>query len=148
MRYENIEKLPKDEAGWYLLKGKRYCWIDNSAIIHKTVMISERVTIAAWVTISERVTISEGVTIAEGAEIKVNPLYIKGTYHIGYYTGKGRVGFGCIIKPLDWWEKNRIRCGEKNGYTSEQIEEYGEYIELFRKWIERYDPEYLERNND
>jgi hypothetical protein len=40
---------------------------------------------------------------------------------------------GCLKLTIDKWREKRVILGEKEGYTPEQIEEYGLYIELAAK---------------
>jgi len=48
-------------------------------------------------------------------------------------TSDTELQIGCISLTIDKWREKRVILGEKEGYTPEQIEEYGMYIELAAK---------------
>jgi hypothetical protein len=62
-----------------------------------------------------------------------SPLYIQGTRHSLTFCKFGWLQIGCHGKLVTWWLENYKEVGVKEGYTPEQIEEYGQYIELFAK---------------
>jgi hypothetical protein len=62
-----------------------------------------------------------------------SPLYIQGSRHALTFCKFGWIQIGCHGKPIAWWQENYKELGAKEGYTPEQIEEYGLYIELFSK---------------
>ena len=45
-----------------------------------------------------------------------------------YYTPDGSLIIGCICMPVSEWELGFKEIGKANGYTDEQIEEYGVFI--------------------
>jgi hypothetical protein len=62
-----------------------------------------------------------------------SPLNICGTRHAVFVPKFGELQIGCICRPLAWWQENRVRAGEENGYTPAEIEEYRLYIDLYAK---------------
>ena len=86
----------------------------------------------AWVYGNARVS---GNAQVSGNAWATSPLQIQGSVHFVNECKKGWLKIGCIEKPLEWWKENRVRCREENGYTPEQIEEYGWYIELYAKLL-------------
>ena len=61
-----------------------------------------------------------------------NLIHIVGSRHMVYITAE-EIQIGGIRGPHEWWVENRSAAGEREGYTKEQIEEYGWYIELAGK---------------
>ena len=53
---------------------------------------------------------------------------ISGTRHTFFYMD-GIIQVGCEKWPVDYWLENYRAIGEKNDYTSEEIEEYKTYID-------------------
>jgi hypothetical protein len=76
------------------------------------------------------------------------PYYIKGSAHSVCYVGhkdeKPMIAIGCEIHSLEhWletyreigWLETYREIGSKNGYTKYKIEEYGLYLDLFKKVV-------------
>lgn len=72
-----------------------------------------------------------------GGTYEVPMLQIQGTRHFlyAYFNEENSVelGIGCERHPIEWWQENYKKTGMKEGYSSDQIEEYAQYIELFAK---------------
>ena len=72
-----------------------------------------------------------------GGTYEVPMLQIQGTRHFlyAYFNEENSVelGIGCERHPIEWWQENYKKTGMKKGYSSDQIEEYAQYIELFAK---------------
>ena len=62
-----------------------------------------------------------------------SPLQIQGTRHFVNFCAKGILKIGCHELKIDVWLKKFKTIGKENGYTEEQIKEYGLYIELAKK---------------
>ncbi len=54
---------------------------------------------------------------------------IIGSRHSLLLQRDGQLIIGCHCKPLTWWVEHYKGIGEKEGYTANQIAEYGGYIE-------------------
>jgi len=83
-----------------------------------------------------------------GGEIKVSMLQIQGTRHFCYasFTEDGKeiwMGIGCHFKTISEWIETYKTIGESENYSSDEIEEYSGYIEMFAK---RYAPELLKNH--
>jgi hypothetical protein len=48
--------------------------------------------------------------------------------HVAYYTFDGSLRIGCICMPITEWAIGFEEIGKTNGYSEEQIEEYGYFI--------------------
>ncbi len=53
---------------------------------------------------------------------------IKGSRHIITMLSEYNVTIGCRRNTLAWWLENYRKIGKKEGYTPEQIAEYGGYL--------------------
>jgi len=65
-----------------------------------------------------------------GGNWKKATLQIQGTRHFVNMCSCTELQIGCIHLTIAKWREKRVVLGEKEGYTPEQIEEYGRYIEL------------------
>ena len=77
--------------------------------------------------------IGDGASIGEGASIGddvklIKCIYIVGSKHSLTYTGKRTLSIGCHNYPIDRWLESFEIIGKKEGYSNDQIKEYGEYI--------------------
>ena len=107
--YENIEEL-KEEFG---LRG---------IVIRAGAVIGERAVIIAGAVIGERAEIGAG---AEPIIISIN-----GSGHFVSYWGQDRIDIGCNKDSIKKWLDKYVEIGKNNGYSDQQIEEYGKYINL------------------
>ena len=75
-----------------------------------------------------------GASIGEGARIGggARPIiiYIIGSKHTVSYWGEDRIDIGCHDQSIRLWSEHYKDIGEKEGYSSEDIAEYGRYIEM------------------
>jgi carbonic anhydrase/acetyltransferase-like protein (isoleucine patch superfamily) len=72
-------------------------------------------------------------------DLKLHPYYINGSEHnvnyVGHNDEKPMIMIGCKIHSLEHWLENYREIGYENDYTGEQIEEYGLYLDLFKKLL-------------
>jgi hypothetical protein len=61
---------------------------------------------------------------------ETSPLCIQGTKHAITNSSYGHLTIGCKTLTFAEWEKQYEDIGKKNGYTPEQIKEYGAHIKL------------------
>jgi len=64
------------------------------------------------------------------------PLQIGGSMHWIIVREPGHITIGCHHLPVAWWQENAEVVGERNGYNSDQIEEYKRHIQYCREWME------------
>ena len=72
-----------------------------------------------------------GVDLSEahlrGAVLDAASITIIGSRHV--ITASSReVRIGCQSHPIDWWLDHFRAVGRENGYTAEQVEEYGGHL--------------------
>ena len=123
-------------------------WANGGGIVHKQAQIEKSVYVEGIVfsgTISGDAQISGdawiygdaqiygNARISGNARIEKTPLFIQGSRHSLNSPSPGLLRIGCKIQKLFEWLKNFKEVGKANGYTIEEIEEYGEYIKLFQK---------------
>ena len=66
-----------------------------------------------------------------GSAWEASPLYIQGSRHCLTHCKQGHIQIGCHCLTIGEWQERYKAIGRMEGYTPEQIEEYGLYIELF-----------------
>jgi hypothetical protein len=89
-----------------------------------------RVSGDAWV--SGKAWVSGNARVSGDAWEK-SPLFIVGSRHSLTNAKHGFIQIGCHCKEIKWWQENFRDIGKKEGYTPDEIEEYGAYIDLFVK---------------
>ncbi len=62
-----------------------------------------------------------------------SPLYIQGTRHTLTNSRYGYVTIGCHEHTFEYWQENYESIGREEGYTTEEIEQYGLFIQMFIK---------------
>jgi len=75
----------------------------------------------------------DGYAVVNDGEWKTSPLQIQGSAHFVNMASRTVLRIGCIELTIAKWREKRVVLGQANGYTAEQIEEYGLYIELAAK---------------
>ena len=117
-------------TGWVYKTAK----VQESAYLHPTSIVYGDAQVYGNARVYGNAQVS-GDAWVSGNAWATSPLQIQGSVHFVNECKKGWLKIGCIEKPLEWWKENRVRCREENGYTPEQIEEYGWYIELYAKLL-------------
>ena len=60
-----------------------------------------------------------------------SPLYIQGSRHALTNSRKGHIQIGCHERTFEDWKKHGKAIARVEGYTSAQIKEYGQLVDLF-----------------
>jgi hypothetical protein len=99
-------------------------WVENTATIEPTVYIGPNAWVYgnAWVYDDARV---------YGNAWEKSPLQIQGTRHFLNACAYTEIAIGCHQQTIAWWLKHYQAVGRKEGYSPDEIEEYGTYIRLF-----------------
>lgn len=79
--------------------------------------------------------LGDGCSLAGGCRLgdgcaTSRTLIIQGTQHPVSWCGLGWIRIGCRQKPIEWWQNEYRDVGAYHGYTSEQILEYSQYIDM------------------
>jgi hypothetical protein len=77
--------------------------------------------------------VSGNALVSGNAQVSGNawettPLQIHGTKHVLTNSAHGKITIGCHTHDFAYWEKHYRAIGHKEGYTEEQIAEYGGHI--------------------
>lgn len=83
------------------------------------------------------ISIGDRATIGYRASIQ-KTIFLTGSRKTVNYYGMDIIHIGCIRKTISEWQEQYREVGEENGYSDEQIREYGSYIqmiaELHKTW--------------
>ena len=79
-----------------------------------------------------------GAACVYGNAWDASPLQIQGSKHFLNIPKIGWIQIGCKSKPIDEWITDFEEIGKSNSYTDLEINEYGMYIELAKKFNETY----------
>ena len=79
-----------------------------------------------------------GIEVGDGCELgnycKVpKSLFISASRHSVSYWGYDAIQIGCKKHTISEWQKHFREIGKAAGYSEEQIDEYGFYIDLIAK---------------
>ena len=121
--------------------------IGNRASIGYGASIGNRASIGHGASIGNRASIGDDASIGHGASIGnrasigdgeklTNGIFINGSRHTVTYVGSGKISIGCKCRTIEEWKEKFQEIGERNDYTAEQIQEYGNYILTIEKWLE------------
>ena len=94
--------------------------VENTAKVDDSVFVNSN----AWVYGNARVSGNAWVS---------SPLYIQGTKHALTNSRYGYISIGCHEHTFEYWQDNYKTIGYAEGYTSEEIEQYGLFIQIFVK---------------
>jgi len=86
------------------------------------------ITVGARARVGDGAWVGDGATVGDGASPII--IYIIGSRHPLSYWGEDRIDIGCHQYSIRLWQENGHAIGEQEGYTPEQIEEYGRYINI------------------
>jgi len=114
------------------------CWVSGDALVYGNALVygdalvygNARVYGDALVYGNARV---YGNALVYGDAWVSSPLYIQGSRFALTNCKYGYIQIGCECHSFKEWEKLGVGIAKKNGFTKEQIDEYREYIKLFRK---------------
>ena len=65
-----------------------------------------------------------------------SPLQVKGTQHHVTTCTHTLIQIGCQQHPASYWLEHYKAIGRANGYTADQIAEYGLILKLVASWLE------------
>jgi hypothetical protein len=66
--------------------------------------------------------------VGENTSWQTNPPQIQGSRHIMTLCSHTQIAIGCHVHDIGYWQKHYKAIGKAEGYTKEQIEEYGSHI--------------------
>ena len=116
--WKDIKDLPRDESGWITIT-------ENDMVVFR-------------VRIGYDAQIGDFSQIGDNTKCKTNPVQIQGSRHLITHHSPGHLAIGCMVEPIPEWLADYKIIGEAEGYTGEQIEEYGNHIRYMAevdKWF-------------
>ena len=106
-------------------------------IKERSITIGDGASIGDGARIGDRASIGYEATIGDGASIG-KTIFITGSRNPVNYYGLDVIHIGCIRKTIAEWQEQYREVGREDGYSYEQIREYGAYIqmiaELHKTW--------------
>ena len=151
MTIDEIYAIPVDGDGWRLLpSGNKLmigpnvqapdginlysigAWasIGEGASIGARANIGEGAGIGVWASIGEGASIGAWANIGVWAKFEKSPLAVQGSRHIAIQNSPGKIAVGCHVHTYAQWKRCYKSIGNANGYTPEQIEEYGRILDF------------------
>jgi hypothetical protein len=98
-------------------------WVANTAVVADSVYVGPNARVYGDAQVY-------GYAQVYGNAWETSPLCIQGTKHAITNSSYGHLTIGCKTLTFAEWEKQYEDIGKKNGYTPEQIKEYGAHIKL------------------
>lgn len=71
-----------------------------------------------------------GVRLGNGVTLHSTPLAVQGTKHLATNGEPGTIQIGCLVKTFSQWKRHYKEIGQVEGYSVEQIAEYGKIIDF------------------
>ena len=76
--------------------------------------------------------LGKGCKLGDGCKVPKS-LFISASQHSVSYWGYDAIQIGCKKYTISEWQKHSREIGKAEGYSEEQIDEYGFYIDLIAK---------------
>ena len=76
--------------------------------------------------------LGNGCKLGDGCKVPKS-LFISASQHSVSYWGYDAIQIGCKKHTISEWQKHFREIGKAEGYSEEQIDEYGFYIDLIAK---------------
>ena len=96
-------------------------WVQNTAAVEDTAYVEG---------------IVSGNARVSGDAWALSPLQVKGTQHHVTTCTHTLIQIGCQQHPASYWLEHYKAIGRANGYTADQIAEYGLILKLAASWLE------------
>lgn len=123
---------------------------DDSKVYGNSVILGDDIYVCNQAIIHENAKLYDGAQVLYDAEICGDakifgmvmsgkhaqpPLCVVGSRHKAVWSGANLVSIGCETHSISWWleNENYVDVGDCNGYFDYEIEEYKQYLELFKK---------------
>ena len=115
----------------------------SQALKERGITIGNGASIGYGVSIGYEASIGDEASIGNGASIgdrasSDKTIFLTGSRNTVNYYGMDMIHIGCIRKTIAEWQERYREVGMENGYSDEQIQEYGAYIqmiaELHKTW--------------
>ena len=118
--------------GWVYKTAK----VEESAYLHPTSVVFGDAQVSGNACVSGNAWVYGNAWVFGDAWTQ-SPPYIQGSRHALTLCSHTQIAIGCHVHTIAEWKKTYKAVGKAEGYTPEQIAEYGEYIALFAKAAKR-----------
>jgi UDP-3-O-[3-hydroxymyristoyl] glucosamine N-acyltransferase len=102
--------------------------VGDNAIVGNNAWVGDNATVGDNVWVGDNATVGYNATVGDG--VKAKCIQFIGSKHNVYYRGEDKIEIGCRQHEIDYWQQNYARIGTIEGYTEQEIEEYGRYITI------------------
>jgi len=124
----------KNGGGWVYKTAK----VEESAYLHPTSIVYGNARVSGNAQVSGDAWVYGNARVYGNAQVSGNawvssPLYIQGTRHSLTNSKYGYIKIGCYEHTFTYWQEHYKAIGRAEGYTPEEIDQYGLFIRLFAK---------------
>ena len=112
-------------------------WVFGDALVSSNALVSGNARVSGNAQVSGDARVSGDAQLSGNAWV-LNPLTITGSAHPVSLVSYTQIAVGCEIHDFAYWLKNYKTVGKENGYTPEQIKEYGEILNYLVKAAKPY----------
>lgn len=107
--------------------------VDATAYLHLSSKVSGNALVFGNALVSGNARVSGDALVFGDARVfgdawEFSPLYLQGSRHALTLCSLNQIAIGCHIHDIDHWLKRYKAIGKSEGYTEEQIAEYGDHI--------------------
>ena len=110
-------------------------WVANTATVDSTAYVDGDARVSGNAQVFGNAQVSGNAWV-------LNPLEINGSAHVVTLVSYTQIAIGCQVRTFSDWLKNYKTIGKENGYSFEQIKEYGEIL----KYLVKAAKVYIKRN--
>ena len=105
---------------------------NGGGLIQDTAVVDASVYVGPNARVSGDAQVSGNARVSGNAWVS-SPLYIQGTKHSMTNSRYGYIAIGCHEHTFEYWQEHYKAIGRAEGYTKEEIEQYGLFIQMFSK---------------
>ena len=118
-------------------------WVANTATVDASAFVGRDAQVSGNARVSGDAQVFGDANVFGNAQLSgdawvLNPLTITGSAHSVSLVSYTQIAIGCKIHDFAYWLKNYQTVGKENGYTPEQIKEYGEILNYLVKAAKPY----------
>lgn len=124
-QYTNISELEEEFAQRGIEVGD-YCELGNYFKLGNYCKLGD------YCNLGDGCELGNGCNLGDGCKVPKS-LFISASQHSVSYWGYDAIQIGCKKYTISEWQKHFREIGKAEGYSEEQIDEYGSYIDLIAK---------------
>jgi NDP-sugar pyrophosphorylase family protein len=136
-QYTNISELEEEFAQRGIEVGDgcelgNYCKLGNGCKLGNDCKLIYDCKLGYGCELSDGCKLGECCELGDGCKVPKS-LFISASQHSVSYWGYDAIQIGCKKHTISEWQKHFREIGKAEGYSEEQIDEYGSYIDLIAK---------------